>query len=373
MWIASLACTVVASWSAGRIGMQDAVADPAHDARRAIELPDGPLARALDALPPTAPPAAFPAHLGRRGQVPGHAAGIWNREGTWITWAALVDAESRATTPDPARRAELALLALEQERWDDAWRELELCAATPGWLAALLPRFLPGAPAGSPAAGGARTGTLPEGVTLSPSLPPRTRATPPGGVDRRAMRIDELAIGDAVVELTIAVEGEGVQIDIRHRRGGASRFMVRIPEPAEFAITQEYVDWYQQDVARVAHEIEVRPGDETHTLYGRFEPRALRWTTQLPTQLSAQLRVGTLWITVEELAAEQARAREVAASLQAGPLKLAARVLGSGEAPGENEWTGVRFDLRDATERDRKLAWLASSVERFAFGAARPR
>ncbi len=372
MWSGSLTCVfAIAALQPPRQGTSDATLVE----RLSIELPIGAVARALESLAPDAKPIDLPAALGAPGRVPGPPADAWNQPGTWTRWAALVDAESRASTPDPVRRGELALLALEQERWDDAWRELEVCAATPGWLAALLPCFLPGAPAGSPLAPGGRTGRLPDGVVLAPSLPPSTRDAPAGRVDRRAMRLDELAIGDAVVELKIAVEAEGVQVDVTHRSGGPARFSLRIPEPADFAIAQEYVDWYRQDTVRVAHSIEVKPGDPTHTFYGRFEAHAVRFTAQLPTQLNSQLQSGTLWIITGEEPGERALAREIAESLEKGPLKIAARALGASEAPADAEWTGVRLDLRDANERPRKLAWLASSVEHFALRAkpAEPR
>jgi hypothetical protein len=363
MWSGSLTCVFAIA------AIQQGATDATLVDRRSMELPSGAIARALEALAPDTKPIDLPAELGAPGRVPGPPADAWNQPGTWTRWAALVDAESRASTPDPVRRAELALLALEQERWDDAWRELEVCAATPGWLSALLPRFLPGAPAGSPLAPGGRTGRLPDGVTLVPSLPPSTRDAPTGRVDRRAMRIDDLAIGDAIIELKVAVEAEGVQVDVTHRSGGAARFSLRIPEPADFAIAQEYVDWYRQDALRVAHSIEVKPGDPTHTFYGRFEAHSVRFTAQLPTQLNAQLQTGTLWILSGEEPGERALAREIAESLEKGPLKIAARALGASEQPADAEWTGVRLDLRDATERQRKLAWLASSVEHFALRA----
>jgi hypothetical protein len=363
MWDAIFSCAFAIA------GLQQGATDAATAERRSIELPEGAIARAVESLGAPSKPIDLPTHLGSPGRVPGPKLSAWTQPGTWTRWAELVDAESRASTPDPARRAELALLALEQERWDDAWRELEVAAATPGWLAALLPRFLPGAPAGSPAAPGGRTGRLPEGVTLTPSLPPATREAAAGRVDRRSMRIDDLAIGDAVVELTVAVEAEGVQVDVTHRSGGATRFSLRIPEPADFAIAQEYVDWYRQDEARVAHTLEVKPGDPTHTFYGRFEPHSVRFTAQLPTELNAQLQTGTLWILAGEEPAERTLAREIAESLAKGPLKIAARALGASEAPPTAEWTGVRLDLRDGKERARKLAWLASSVEHFALHA----
>lgn len=317
----------------------------------AVVLPDGPIARAVGALPPGIVPAELP-------KLPAPGA-------TWTRWAELLDAETRAGEPDPARRAELALLALEQERWDDAWRHLEAAAKSPVWLAALLPRFLPGA----------ASARLPDGATLRPSLPPRTPGVPSGRVDRRAMKLESLAIGDAIVELSVAVEAEGVQIDISHLSGGAARLAVRIPEPSEYAIAQEYVDWYRQDTTRIAHEIEVRPGDPTHTIYGRFEPRGVRFTTELPKELHAQLASGTLWIVAGDPPSERALAQEIAASLERGPLKMRARVLGPRETAPEGEWSGVRFDLSDARERPRKLAWLASSVEAFASSSkvSRPR
>ena len=101
----------------------------------------------------------------------------------------------------------------------------------------------------------------------------------------------------------------------------------------------------------------------------------MRFSAELPEKLHAQLASGTLWILAGDAPDERALAREIAESLANGPLRIAARVLGDADSPPKNEWTGVRLDLRDASERARTLAWRASSVEAFALSAkeARPR
>lgn len=320
-----------------------------------IELPAGPAADLAARLGPEVRPAELP----RLGQ------DAWADGATWKRWSQLLTQEAGAGEPDPARRAELALLALEQGRFDDAWERFTQCAASPSVAAALLPRFLPGA----------RSALLADGSVLAPALPPpsspeaRAAGSLRGGVDRRAMRIDGLAVGSAVIALKISVEVEGVQIDVLHLSGGPVRLSIAIPKDPRFDFSDEYVDWYRAEVKGVAHALSIQPGDEEHTLYARFEPRAPEWPTLLPDDVPAQIASGGLRIEARAGGADLGLLRAVAESLAAGPLHLPA-VLREPESPPE-AFTGVTIDLSDPTIRPRKLAWIAGAVERRCL--ARPR
>ncbi len=292
----------------------------------------------------------------------------WQSPATWRRFEELLSAESSAKASDPARRAELALLALAQHRWDDAWLRFGECAASPSIVAALLPRFLPGTSA-------AANEALPDGAVLAPTLPPlpppsgEGPGAPRGFVQRRAMRIEGLVVGAAHLALRVSVEGEGVEIDIEHQSGGAVKLQVAIPEDPQFAFADEYVDWFRQEKPGVPHEVSIQPGDEAHTLYARFEPRKAEWPTLLPDRLPAQIEQGTLWI--EPGSDERARPllEAVAECLSSGPLHVVARLGGPRTASADH--LGVRVDLSDAKARSRKLAWIAGAVERCALGRAR--
>jgi len=317
-----------------------------------IELPPGPAADAAARIAPDTEPAALPA-------IPEDA---WSRPATWKRFAELLSAEARGAAPDPSRRAELALLALAQRRWEDAWARFADCAASPAIAAALLPRFLPGA----------AKGDLPaDGAVLAPALPPLVPGGPEiprGAVQRRAMKIDALAVGQAKLSLKVSVEGEGVEIDVEHLSGGAAKLAISIPEHPEFGYADEYVDWIHQEARGVAHEVTVAPGDEVHTLYARFEPRRAEWPTRLPASLPAQIEHGTVWLDPGPGGEDRALLESVAECLSAGPLRLAARI---GAPRGEKEeGIGIRIDLSHRAERPRKLAWIAGALEERAL--ARP-
>ena len=315
-----------------------------------VELPAGAAADLAARVTGEVRPAALP-DLG---------ADPWARGATWKRWSELLTLEAAAKDPDPARRGELALLALEQGRYEDAWERFVQCAASPAVAAALLPRFLPGA----------RAATLEDGAVLEPALPPpsspeaRAAGSMRGGVDRRSMRIEGLAVGSATLALTVAVEVEGVQIDVKHLAGGPVSLAIAIPKDPRFEFSDEYVDWYRAETKGVAHALSIQPGDEEHTLYARFEPRAPEWPSRQPEEIPAQITSGGLRLLAGP-GGDLELLRAVAQSLATGPLRLPARVA----EPEES--AGVTVDLSDPAIRGRKLAWIAGAVERRALAGPR--
>ncbi len=327
----------------------------------AVELPPSPAADATARIPPGTAPAALPAV----------ADDAWTKPATWKRHAELLAAEAAAAKPDPARRAELALLALAQRRWADAWSRYTECADSAPTLAALLPHFLPGVPVSH--AANAPLGADPSFVAvLAPALPPFVADVPPpprGYVQRRAMRIDRIAIGTSVLSMRVSVENEGVQIDLDHVEGPPVKVAVRFPEDPEFGFSDEYVDWYRQDQRGVPHEVALKPKDDTHTLYARFEPRKPDWPTKEPDLVPAQLENGSILLLSGTAPEERALADAVAAFLRDGPLGIQARRAESRAAAPEP--FGVAIDLTNDADRARKLAWLAGTVERRALERAR--
>src|SRR5262249_10085810 len=146
-------------------------------------------------------------------------------------------------------------------------------------------------------AGGA-CAPLPEGARLCPALPPPGPVVERGRVDRRAMQIDGLRVGAAVLSLRVAVEVEGVQVEVTHVSGELARLVIVLPRPSEFAFASRYVDWVRSEDPSGALEVECRPGEPPHVLFGRFEPRDPRWPTLLPERLSAPAQNDGLWLVV---------------------------------------------------------------------------
>ncbi|MCY2960880.1 MAG: hypothetical protein NTY35_12010 [Planctomycetota bacterium] len=325
---------------------------PAAIAPARFEFAPGPLADLVARLGPEQVPAA----LDRA-----DLAADWSAPATFERWrAALSEARDGDTRP---ARARLALLALRQDRAAEAWKHLELAGADATLLAALLPRFLPGIADDAPVGAGGLAGPLPDGAVLRPCTPPRTRPVERGRIERRAMRVRGLRVGEAVLGLRVAVEPEGVQIDIEHISGGAARVAVRLPTEPGFALANEYVDWFQAEQRGVAHVVEIRPGDEEHTLYGRFEPSESAPEFVLPPAAPAALGLGGLAIRPEPGPEGRSRAEALARALSGAPLNLDARVLDDrAQAPG---WQSITLDLSDPRTSSAKVAALCGAVERF--------
>jgi hypothetical protein len=320
-----------------------------------VELPPGRASEAASRIASGTRPAELPAL----------AQDAWTSPATWRRFTELLQSESAARAPDAARRAELALLALEQHRWEDAWSRFSECSDSPAVLAALLPHFLPGAAV-------APGGTLADGAVLFPALPPLAAGgpeVPRGYVQRRSMRIEGLAVGGARLALRVSVEGEGVEIDVEHLSGDVAKLRVAIPEDPDFAFADEYVDWIRQEKPGVPHEVTLRPGEEAHTLYARFEPRKSEWPTLLPDRVPAQIELGTVWLEAGPDERVRPLLEAVALCLSSGPLHVDARLDGARSAAERR--LGVLVDLSSAEERPRKLAWIAGAVEAFALRRAR--
>jgi hypothetical protein len=322
-----------------------------------LELPPSRAADVTARIPADAAPA----------KLPEIAEDAWAKPATWKRFGDLLAAEAAAKEPDPARRAELALLALAGHRYGDAWERYEECAGSPPTLAALLPHFLPGIPVSRGA-----DRALEDGAVLAPALPPFLGdvALPPRGyLQRRAMRIGNVAVGAARIALRISVEGEGVEIDVEHVSGPAVKIAVRIPEDPEYGFSDEYVDWYRQEERSVPHAVALAPGDEPHTVYARFEPRRAEWPTKEPDLVPAQLENGTVRLLAGSSPEDRALADAVAAFLSASPLRIAARRMDSRGATAEP--FGVEIDLSRPADRARKLAWIAGAVEKRVLGEKR--
>lgn len=364
----------VGATASAAVRTQDAPAAPKTEAVVAapIQLPAGPLRAACARLTARTEPASLAEDLGERGKAPGIGRESLMQATTWERWhAALL---SLRTKEEPRARARLALIALEQGRYASAWSHLEHASASPEVLAALLPRFLPGVPAGAALGNGGRAVALPDGARLTPALPPAvgaderapdatTNAPQPAGesspfAPARSMRT-ELQIGAARVGLSVALQNEGVQVEVTHLSGGAARASIVLPRAEDHAIATEYVDWYKQETLGAPLEVVLEPESEPHVLFGRFEPRAPHWPTRIPQQLPAAIESGGLWLVVAPNDPERAFDEALARAFSFPELSLVCKL----RASGEPKSGGVEVDLTDDSLRAEKRAWLVTSVE----------
>lgn len=338
---------------------------PARDSEFSITLPEGPVARAWASVGSGTRPRDL-----ALGRLPRHPKdGAWADPGVWELWSTSVRAEAAADPGEssPARRAQLAILALGLDRTADAWGHYAKTGADPRVAASLLPAFLPGIPPGNLDPDhlglGGQVLALPEGVLLTPALPPPVGVSSPGRLVRRNMRINGLRIGDAVLDMDVRVEFEGVQIDFHHRSGGAATFRVRAPEPPGFENRVEYVNWFRQDQVRVPHGITVEPGQpEAATLFARVLRRPFRWPTRMPEQLPAAIRLHGLRLSVPEgdphveilgtMAAAVGSALDLPCTLEFQPPGVPA-----------TPWGGLRIPLPQDPSRAGRLSGLISRSE----------
>ena len=117
---------------------------------------------------------------------------------------------------------------------------------------------------------------------------------------------------DERIDLTISIEATGVQVDVAHRGGGATTVAILIPEPPGYEIRIEYLDWMQTDQPRRPILVDLQPGGEPTTLWGRMIERRISLPTGQADQLPQSLVQGGLFLSLpadDPATPEQARGR----------------------------------------------------------------
>lgn len=324
-----------------------------------LELPDGPAAKAWAGVGSETAPHPLHPNL-RKACASSSPAGT--AVPTWHMWADWVAAEAQENAP--ARRAALCLLARAQGRHADAWGHYAKLGADPRWVASVTPYLLPGAPLDSPVEAGGNLAPLPDGVLLQPFLPPllEDAGSAPAGVAWRKATVGGIRVGEATLELTISVEATGVQVDLIHRGGGPVKVAILIPEPPGYEIRIEYLDWMQTEQPRRPILVDLQPGAEATTLWGRMIERRVSLPTGQADQLPQSLVQGGLFLSLPADDPQRAAVGEITPVLA----KLLGVRVGLTEPgaplPG---WTGTVLHLGNPAERGERLTWLASAIESF--------
>ena len=315
----------------------------------------------------------------------------WGSEAPWRRWVELLRAESAAQNnahreadaptlagadPERARRrAELALLARAQGRDPDAWRHLLATRDDPRYAARLEPVFLMGAPPSSLAR---PKEPLEPGVLLSPPLPPATD-DPRGRLRNLVGRTFEhraVRIGETVAGLRVVVEGDGIQVDLRHRSGPAVEVRVAPPVPPGVEIGLLYADWMRLDDPLAPVPFTLSTEEPEHTVWGRFRPRSERWPAPLAPR-DFQVRRGRgVVVEVANLAVESdepfyQRLSQALGELFGVPSQLQRRGTHSVE---ETFFEPTVLRLEGSAAGERKLLAMLSLIENYALagGARRP-
>jgi hypothetical protein len=284
----------------------------------------------------------------------------------WKSWASALRA-AKGGQEAAAQRAWLAALARYQGRFDDAWEHLAHAGGVPERLASVLPLLFPGVAPESLASWPA----LEDGALLAPALPPPAEPAAEirlgtGRVRSGSSKVEGLQIGAARIALALRVEGDGVEVECSHLSGGSARLRVLLPEPPDFELRSEYLDWNELEGLRQPREIALEPGGESVILFGRYKPRKLEWTTRVPPGLPAQAsRDGLLLLATDPAAlAGLACGLEQLLELRVEVRELAADAV-------EPSFAGLVVDLRESEHFGAKRAGLVSVAERFALGAPR--
>jgi hypothetical protein len=191
-----------------------------------------------------------------------------------------------------------------------------------------------------------------------------------GRIERRAMTISGLQIGEATVDLRVGLEYEGLQIDVTHKSGSAAKVSFKLPTPLDFDIATVYVDWQRREGptdAPVA--LELAPGSEPRTVFARFTPVEIRWPTIVPEALDSRAKEHGFVLSVRDGDPERARIAGFASAMSR-LLGVPARV----DTPDAalRAAPAIVLDLSDAPDRERKLRGLISQCERFALARKKP-
>ncbi|MAF64683.1 MAG: hypothetical protein CMJ84_03350 [Planctomycetes bacterium] len=329
----------------------------------AVELPDGPAATAWAGVGPATTPAAIGGTwLDEQARDAGGAGDPLTDR--WLAWARWLKAEAAdaGEHPDPQRRTGLALLALEQRRWGDAWRHLARLSAHPGFAAGLMPRLLPGAPADAEILAGGLLAPLADGVVLRPAPPPATERAGRRIQTRRAT-VHGLRIGAAWIDMALLVEPAGVEVTLTHVGGAATSLAVRLPQPAGRLIGIEYNDWFRQDTVGDPLAVELTPECDPVVLFGRFVPTDHILPASPAGRLPAGLDGGGLWIEVGPTC-EALRPRARAAAKALGELlDIPAGLREPIAPPPASPWHGTLVHLADPQQAESVLTAIASAAE----------
>lgn len=270
----------------------------------------------------------------------------WGGESAWRRWIELVRAEAATRTSAPERRAELACLARLQGRDGDAWAHLLACEAEPGLVALLLPLFSPGVPRELLG----REGALPEGVVLTPALPPAEdpraslRWLAGTEIERR-----EFAVGAARCALAVSVDRDGLEVSVRHLSGGPVRLFVRAPLPRGLEPGLLFADWEKLPghVGPVEFRLDAEANE--HSLWQTFQPPEARWPSPALETLPALAPGREIWLVSPR--GDEPHLRRCAEAL-GELLGNVARACAAGSRPAPGlEPLVLRFDPGPASER----------------------
>ncbi len=314
---------------------------------------------------------------------------VWKTADAWSEW--LLRARRAAASSDPQTAARdhawLACFALQTGRTDRAWDHFADAAQLPGAQRALLPVFFFGSAPADPASEAWMS--CAHGQLLRPALPPagaRSLDLPrgTGRLERRAMRASGVSVGTARISLGVAVEYDGIQIDLRHESGPNVTLEIEVPTPAEFELRALLLDWERQGPRPLPGErplasqvprrvkVELSADAPERTVYAQVVPRDLALNSTRPQQVPAAWRAHGMRLVCEP---GDPRAQEWAAFAAAvgKELGLDFQLEQRSRTDTPTAFGGGEFELFAGPLQELRLAHWMDQLERHQLALARPK
>lgn len=320
-----------------------------------LHLPPSAAARAWSLVGPDTKPRALPKewteHL---------APDPWSRPGTFALWAKTVRAANTEGSQGEQARALLTLLSAAHQRPKSAWNHVASLSENPEWVAALVPRLIPGVPLATQIKNGGTPAPLMRGTRLSPIAPPRDPLIPAWAQAPRKAKVENLTFEDSAIDMEIDISGGGIELLLSLRSGPSTAVACSTPFMPGFKVNSEYLDFERQEPVGSVHLLMLTPEDEeARSLYSRLRKAELMMPTAPPadSHLSQSMReLGMVLVIDSEPGPRLLAAAKAYQELLQVPVDLAQ----TNELPHNGR---TRVDLTDPTKSENLLRALCDSIE----------
>jgi len=284
----------------------------------------------------------------------------WSRPETFALWAKTVRATNTEGSRGQQARALLTLLSAAHHRPKSAWNHVASLSENPEWVAALVPRLIPGVPLTTQIKNGGTPAPLIRGTRLSPIAPPRDPLVPAWAQAPRKAKVENLAFEDSAIDLEIDISGGGIELLLSLRTGPSTAVACSTPFMPGFRVNTEYLDFERQEPVGSVHLLMLTPEDEeARSLYSRLRKAELMMPTAPPADspLSQSMReLGMVLVIDSEPSPRLLAAAQAFQELLQVPVDLAQ----ANEIPHNGR---TRIDLTDPTKSENLLRALCDSIE----------
>lgn len=320
-----------------------------------LHLPPSAAARAWSLVGPDTKPRALPKEW-----IELLTSDPWSRPTTFTLWAKTVQATNIKGSQGQQARALLTLLSAAHRRPKSAWNHVASLSESPEWVAALVPRLIPGVPLATQIKNGGTPAPLIRGTRLSPIAPPRDPLVPAWAQAPRKAKVENLLFEDSAIDLEIDISGGGIELLLSLRSGPSTAVACSTPFMPGFRVNTEYLDFERQEPVGSVHLLVLTPEDEeARSLYSRLRKAELMIPTAPPADspLSQNMRaLGMVLVIDSEPSPRLLAAAQAFQELLQVPVDLAQ----ASEVPHNGR---KQIDLTDPTQSENLLRALCDSIE----------